>query len=108
MKNLNNILNKIKYEDLLEQYNYDFKKLSEVVDLNEESFFEFYEKELDWFNISMREDLTSEFISKFENNLSMEFIFITNPNLFLKSTDLTKKYEDIMEMNKPFKKYYRC
>lgn len=107
MKKLNNILNKVKYGDLLEQYKYDFKKLSEIMDLKEESFFEFYEKELDWFSISMREDLTSEFILKFENNLSMEFIFITKPNLFLNSTELTKKYEDIIATHKEFKRFYK-
>ena len=70
---LTDLISNIKYKDILEKYNYNWKVISRYAYLSEE-FTEYYKDKLDWYLISKCQKLNESFMVKYKNYLHWPYI----------------------------------
>ena len=73
---LKELTNKIEFEDILEKYNYDWKKISLHEYLSEE-FMNYYKDKLNWEIISEYQRLSESFIEKYKDYVDWYWISST-------------------------------
>ena len=90
----NELLNKIKYQDILEKYNYNWDEIS-CYEFLPENFIEYYKDKLNWEYISSRQKLSEAFIEKMQDYIDWTYF----SSYHILNENILKKYENKLRWN---------